>query len=144
MWIELIRGLVPVAELKPAASDAAIAECEHDLGHPLGDDLRSLLRETNGVLGQYELGLVWSVERITADNIMFRSSPDFAALYMPFEPLLFFADAGNGDQFAQVMRNSRQDVFVWEHETDSRRWVAPRITEYLIWWIDGRQLGQVR
>ena len=138
MWIELIRGLLPDAEFKPPAHEAAIVECEQSLGHSLGGDLRSLLRETNGVSGQYELGLVWAVERIGADNVMFRSSPELAAVYMPFEPLLFFADAGNGDQFAQVMRGGQQDVFVWDHETDSRTWVAPRITEYLIWWIDGR------
>jgi hypothetical protein len=32
----------------------------------------------------------------------------------------------------------RQDIFVWDHETDSRTWVAPRLEEYLEWWLDGR------
>lgn len=138
MWIEMIRGLVPDAELQPPASEAALVECEQALGHPLGEDLHALLRETNGVLGPYGLGLVWPVERIASDNFMFRSSSEFAALYMPFDSLLFFADAGNGDQFAHVLRARRRDVFVWDHETDSRSWVAPRITEYLTWWADGR------
>ncbi len=38
---------------------------------------------------------------------------------MPFDQLLFFADAGNGDQFATVL---------------GRPW--PR--QYLPWWLDGR------
>jgi hypothetical protein len=57
---------------------------------------------------------------------------------MPFDPLLFFADAGNGDQFAFVLRDRRKDVFVWDHETDSRKWVAPDLGSYLTWWLDGR------
>jgi len=64
------------------------------------------------------------VERIAADNVGFRSNADFRELYMPFDPLLFFADAGNGDQFAFPRTPPRDEVFVWDHEDDSRRWVA--------------------
>jgi SMI1 / KNR4 family (SUKH-1) len=67
---------------------------------------------------------------------MFRANPEFARLYMPFD-LLFFADAGNGDQFAFVLRDSRKVVFVWDHESDSRRWVARDLDTYLTWWLDG-------
>ncbi|MEU9917381.1 SMI1/KNR4 family protein [Streptomyces sp. NPDC051001] len=45
-------------------------------------------------------------------------------LYMPFDALLFFGDNGGGDHFAFVQRPQRPDIFVWEHESDSRRWVA--------------------
>ena len=69
---------------------------------------------------------------------MFRRDPEFARLYMPFEPLLFFADAGNGDQFAFVIRDRPADVFVWDHESDSRSMVAPGLATYLEWWLDGR------
>jgi hypothetical protein len=60
--------------------------------------LAELLLECDGVTGEHDLGLVWPVERVKKDNLEFRSDPDFASLYMPFDPLLFFADAGNGDQ----------------------------------------------
>lgn len=138
MWIELIRGLEPAAEFQPPATDQAIQACEQALGTRLDPDLAALLREANGVHGSYGHGLIWPAERIAADNLAFRASPDLAELYMPFDPLLFFADAGNGDQFAFVLRDQRQDVFAWNHETDSRTWVAPRMTEYLTWWLDGR------
>lgn len=138
VWIELIRGLEPDAEFQSPAADEAILACEQTLGHRLGPDLAALLRETNGVHGKYGLGLIWPIEQIAADNDAFRTSPDFAKLYMPFDPLLFFADAGNGDQFAFVLRDQRRDVFVWDHETDSRTWIAPGLTEYLTWWLDGR------
>jgi hypothetical protein len=69
---------------------------------------------------------------------MFRESPEFAAIYMPFDPLLFFADAGNGDQFGFVPRDSRRDAFVWNHEDDSRTWAAPDLSKYLEWWLGGR------
>lgn len=38
---------------------------------------------------------------------------------MPFDQLLFLADAGNGDQFATVL-------------------ARPRPRQYLPWWLDGR------
>jgi SMI1 / KNR4 family (SUKH-1) len=106
----MIRGVTSHAGFKSPASDAAIRECEQTLGHPLDDDLAGLLRETNGVTGEYGLGLIWPVERIATENITFRTTK-FADLYMPFDPLLFFADAGNGDQFAFVLRDRRKDVF---------------------------------
>jgi hypothetical protein len=98
------------------------------------------LLESNGVEGAHGLGLIWSAERILEANLTMRSHPDFAELYMPFECLLFFADAGNGDQFAfTVLRGEfRKDaVFAWNHEDDSRTWVAPSLERYLEWWLDG-------
>ena len=73
-------------------------------------------------------------------KVKFRSKTDFRQLYMPFDSLLFFADPGNGDQFAFPIQSSsirRADVFVWNHEDDSRTWVAPSLEKYLEWWLDG-------
>ncbi|MEV5283286.1 SMI1/KNR4 family protein [Streptomyces sp. NPDC051994] len=50
---------------------------------------------------------------------------------MPFDALLFFADAGNGDLFALLATIDRPDVFVWNHEDDSRTCAAPSLAEYL-------------
>jgi hypothetical protein len=114
---------------------------EESLGVSLPGELRELLLESDGVLGEFGLGLVWPLERIERDNRSFRSTPAFRALYMPFDSLLFFGDAGNGDQFAfaildGAVRNS--DVFAWNHENDSRVWVAPSLRSYLEWWLTGR------
>jgi hypothetical protein len=141
VWTELITALTAQTTLRPPASEQAIRECQRSLGHPLPASLAALLRESNGVEGEYGLGLIWPVERITADNLAFRTDSDFTQLYMPFDPLLFFADAGNGDQFALVPRTHRPDVpdvFAWDHENDSRTWVAPGLLEYLQWWLTGR------
>jgi hypothetical protein len=104
-------------------------------------DLAEVLLESNGIDGEYGLGLIWPAERIVADNRRFREYRDFRELYMPFDPLLFFADAGNGDQFAFVILDGavrRPDVFAWDHENDSRTWVAPSLKTYLEWWLTGR------
>jgi hypothetical protein len=75
--------------------------------------------------------------RIVDDNQLFRNNQDFIRLYMPFDPLLFFADAGNGDQFAFRWKAELPDIFVWDHENDSRTWVAPSLAKYLEWWLNG-------
>ena len=127
MWHDFITSLTAHATFAPAATQTAISAAEEALAVQFPDQLRSLLQETNGVLGEYELGLVWDLERIKEDNLQFRNNKDFADLYMPFEHLLFFADAGNGDQFAYPIQNGkiqRPDVFVWDHECDDHRWVA--------------------
>ena len=92
----------------------------------------------NGIAGEHGLGLLWSAGRIAADNAQFRSSADMADLYMPFDALIFFADAGNGDQFFVSMRGSNE-IYVWNHEDDSRAWVAPTVWDYL----RGRMRGHI-
>ena len=137
MWRERILGWEPHADFHDGAAEEAIRACEAALGQSLPHDLAELLRESDGVEGEYGLGLIWPAERIRTDNLAFRSDSTFARLYMPFDPLMFFADAGNGDQFAFVMLDRPVDVFVWNHETDSRTMIAPSLATYLQWWLDG-------
>jgi hypothetical protein len=138
VWRELIEGLTTGASFAPPVKQSALDAAARELGGPLPTPLAGLLLETNGVEGEYGLGLVWPLDRIVADNQRFRQSAEFIASYMPFDPLLFFADAGNGDQFAFVRTPRRDDVFAWDHESDSRRWVAPSLENYLRWWLEGR------
>ncbi len=102
--------------------------------------LRELLSETDGVLGEYDLPLIWTLSRIVEDNLHFRANANFKTLYMPFDCLLFFSDGGNGDQFAFAIQNGevrRSDIFVWNHEDDSRTWVASNLKSFLTGWITG-------
>jgi hypothetical protein len=55
---------------------------------------------------------------------------------MPFGGLAFFADAGNGDQFF-VSLGCNNAVYVWEHESDSRTWLAATVLGYLEAWMRG-------
>jgi len=125
-----------LASFREPATRDVIAAAEADLGAPIPDEIRELLGETNGIEGEYGLGLIWPVERIAEDNKRFRSSSEFAELYLPFEGLVFFADAGNGDQFAISMRGPR-DIYAWNHEDDSRTWVASTVLDYLRRWMTG-------
>lgn len=90
-----------------------------------------MLLETNGMIGHSGVDTVWSIGQIIEQNLFFRTDASFAGLYMPVDPLLFFGDNGGGDQFAFVQSPERPDIFVWEHETDSRRWVAGHLKDYL-------------
>ncbi|MFS0716331.1 SMI1/KNR4 family protein [Arthrobacter sp. 1P04PC] len=117
-------------------SPGALSACEARLGHRLPHHLRQLLEETNGIQGDYGLGLLWSAERIAEDNDRFRNSAEFLQLYMPFHGLVFFADAGNGDQFALSL-SGNHEVYVWNHEDDSRRWVSSSVLQYLEDWMTG-------
>lgn len=141
MWKEFITEAIEHAQFCPPMSAHRRSEVEATLGVQFPDDLRGLLRETNGVLGEYELGLIWDVDRIETDNLQFRNNADFDELYMPFDHLLFFADNGCGDQFAYPIHAGtirRPDIFVWDHESDSRSWVAPTLREYFEWGESGK------
>ncbi len=101
------------------------------LGRRLPAELRALLLESDGVIGHTGTDTVWPLDRIVEQNLLFRSDESLARLYMPFDAFLFFGDNGGGDQFAFVQRPERPDIFVWEHESDSRRWVAGGLRDYL-------------
>ncbi len=140
MWIELIRAHCGDCSFFEPVLAADLVQLRRRLGVQTPESLEALLRETDGVFGPYGLGLIWPTERIIADNLRFREESTFTDVYMPFDNLLFFADAGNGDQFAfPVLRGgvTRAEVFVWNHEDDSRAWVAPSLETYLEWWLQG-------
>jgi hypothetical protein len=138
MWIEAIAALADGINFSPPAPGSALREAEQKLGQALPRELAAVLAETNGIEGENGLGLIWPIERIVAENYSLRSDTDLASLYMPFDSLLFFGDAGNGDLFGLVPHTGRPDIFAWNHEDDSRTWVAPRIGAYLEWWMSGR------
>ncbi|WP_239114806.1 SMI1/KNR4 family protein [Planotetraspora kaengkrachanensis] len=128
----MIGRLYDDAEFAEPASDEAINQIERLLGQAVPDELRELLRQTNGVRAEYGSGLVWSAQEIIKGNTEFRQSADFAELYMSFDQLMFMGDNGGGDQFAYVRVPARPgDVFVWDHETDERKWVARSLEDYL-------------
>ncbi|MDI3405055.1 SMI1/KNR4 family protein [Streptomyces cavernicola] len=129
MW-RPAAGLAQV-QFRAPVPPADPAEAERRLGGPLPGQLVALLRESDGIEGPYGEDLVWPLSRIVADNLHFWSDRSLAELYMPFTPLLFFGDDGGGDQFAFVRTPARPDVFVWEHEDDSRRWVARDLRDHL-------------
>jgi hypothetical protein len=141
MWRNFIQSLSSDCTFNPPCAFASLDIAQERLQIEFPDELRALLSESDGAMGKWGLGLVWPVERIVADNLLYRTNTDFRELYMPFDCLLFFADAGNGDQFAFSICGGaiqRTDIFAWNHENDSRSWVAPSLRTYLEWWLGGR------
>lgn len=141
MWLELIRELCPDCTFSEPATAESIKALEQALNISTPDDLKALLQVSNGVLGEYGLGLIWPVERIVKDNLLFRS-PRFAELYMSLHSLLLFADAGDGTKFAFSINGnneiSSRDISSWNQIDDSRTWKAPSLKYYLEWWLQGK------
>jgi len=124
-----------------AATESDLLSAEDTLGIRLPQQLRRYLLKSDGMDDEYGFAIVWPLERIVRDNQLFRTNADFKELYMPFDCLLFFAEAGNGDQFAFPIQSGeirRDDVFLWNHEDDSRTWVAPSLEAYIEWRLAGK------
>lgn len=111
----------------------------------LPNELLELYTQTNGidekldgtVIGEF----IWSVERVIESNLDQRNYPSYKDIYMSFDQLLFFSDAGNGDLFGFSTLNGkfdRSDIFIWDHEDDSRTWVAPNLATFIEWWNNGK------
>ncbi|WP_329211480.1 SMI1/KNR4 family protein [Streptomyces sp. NBC_00683] len=131
MWKEAAAEALPEVEFRAPVDATALAEAVRRLGRDLPAQLTALLMETDGIVGEYGTDVVWSLDRILEQNLLFRSPDTFPDLYMPFDPLLFFGDNGGGDQFAFVLTPERPDIFVWDHEDDSRLWAARELKDYL-------------
>ncbi|MCX5357221.1 SMI1/KNR4 family protein [Streptomyces sp. NBC_00124] len=132
MWRETALQAFPGVGFREPVHDAELAEAERRLGRELPAELQHMLLESNGVIGPTSVHTVWALDQIVERNRLFWSDPSFAQVYMPFDALLFFGDNGGGDHFAFVQRPQRPDIFVWEHESDSRRWVAGDLRDYLM------------
>ncbi|MFI2765535.1 SMI1/KNR4 family protein [Streptomyces echinatus] len=130
MWRELASEY-PEVELRDPVGPDALTAIEEQLGQPLPAPLRELLMETDGIEASYGTEVVWTAEKTLEENHAFRNNEQFRNLYMPFESLMFFGDNGGGDQFAFVRTPARDEIFVWDHETDSRTWVASSLESYL-------------
>jgi hypothetical protein len=134
LWRNLAQRLDPESDFAAPVTRDQIAGAETALKIAFPNELRELLIETDGIVVNYGLARVWPLARIVKDNLDFRSNADFPSLYMPFEPLLFIGDDGGGDQYAYRIlagKIENLDVFVWEHESDSRNWFARDLRDYL-------------
>ena len=111
-----------------------IDAAERALGFALPGELRALLAECNGVTDRLGSGVVWPLSDLVTRNEEFRTTREFRRLYMPFDALLFFGEAGNGDQFFYRVLDGEVrdfDIYLWEHEDDSRVWRAPGLERFL-------------
>lgn len=131
VWRRAVLEVFPAAGIREPVRASALAGAEERLGRSLPAELKQLLLESDGLLGRTHVDTVWTLDQIVERNLLFWTDESFAQLYMSFDAFLFFGDNGGGDQFAFVQKPERADVFVWEHESDSRRWVARDLQDYL-------------
>lgn len=136
IWRERIHRLDADAEFHQAATERQVATLEADLRCALPEELRELLFETNGAEIISGLQLVWSAEEIARRNREMRDewrTGGWLESYMPVDHLLFFGDHGNGDLYfvPVTAEGTRPDVFVWDHEDDSRTWSASSLNAWL-------------
>lgn len=142
MWKTFTGSLNEDFGYFPSVQKHRILQTENMLNVTFPVDLSDFLSETNGLYHKKSYtNMVWSVEAIEQTNLDFRKNTDFAKLYMSFELLLFFGDAGNGDQFAFRILSGEvrmSDIYVWDHENDSRIWIAPSLKTFIEWWSAGK------
>jgi SMI1-KNR4 cell-wall len=137
-WREYITRFSSDVEFNPPATESEIAASEARLNVSFPEKLRELLLQSNGVLDRYKTPFIWSADEIAKRNIEMRSYPGFEELYMPFDHLLFFGDAGDGDLFSFAILAGKiryPFIFQWEHESDGRIQVAGHLETFVDWWL---------
>ena len=96
-------------------------------------DLIDLLRLSNGVYDEFGSAIVWQASQIITENEAMRTNTEFASLYWSFDQILFIGEEGGGDLFGfRVLpgQDVDNDVYLWEHEDDSRAWFASSLADY--------------
>ena len=104
------------------------------LGVELNPELRQLLHVCNGVTVEGDIVVpLWPIEVIVVETLSRRNDPDLREYHMPMTHLVFIGSAGNGDLYALGVSATGvmgQSVFLWDHETDGRRWVSGSLEAY--------------
>ncbi|MDQ0173086.1 SMI1/KNR4 family protein [Paenibacillus tundrae] len=138
MWINKFQGISTDCTFSNPAAKEEMERAENSLNVILPQELKEIMLETNGVKEKFDF-LIWPLERIINENKHYRNGY-LEEYYMPFENLVFFAGTGIGHLFAFPVAQDgicREDVFVWNDINDSRIWVAPSVTTYAEWWLNG-------
>ncbi|MES5865819.1 SMI1/KNR4 family protein [Bacillus cereus group sp. RP32] len=141
-WANFIKNISTDYKFNRPATEATITKIEDMFQVKLPDELRNILFETNGIeYSEFNLPLVWNTDRVQKENYKMRNEKFFKEMYMPFDSLLFIADAGNGDLFGYRVLNgliNNYDIYIWNHENDSRTWVAPNLQIFIERWYKGK------
>jgi len=136
-WKSYISSISDEYFYKDPANDVELALIKENLNVELPEELLQLFQESNGVFDECQCPLIWSINQIVEDNLHYRSE-EYRDRYMPFDHLLFFSDAGNGDVFGYAIINGviqTSRIYVWNHEDDSRSCVAPSLKYFIKGWI---------
>ena len=125
---------VEYAHLEPPCPEEEIAQAEAAVGYPFPEELKALLRETDG-----DHWLLWSAREIMENAKLL---PGFLDGCDTFEEYLekvarhiFFAGNGCGDYYCyRVLPDGQVDssqIYIWEHETFEHHVVARDIPDLI-------------
>ncbi|MWC26912.1 SMI1/KNR4 family protein [Paenibacillus sp. MMS18-CY102] len=140
MWKPFISSIDEQSVFVEPATEGELEAVGNSFDLMLPNELKGLLEETNGVIDEFGCHLIWPTSRIIEENLAIRSSEDYKEMYKPFDSMLFVADAGNGDLFGYSIVNgaiSKDDIYTWNHEDDSRTWVASSLKQFIEGWLKG-------
>lgn len=140
MWKNYIETISKNYYFTAPAPNSEMTLVKEKLNVELPLNLIKLFNETNGVFDEIGYPLIWSTGQIVEDNLFFRGFEDYKDIYMPFDHLLFFSGAENGDLFCFAILNEsfqKDDIYVWNHEDDSRIGVASSLEDFVKGWITG-------
>lgn len=137
MYRELIEGLTAEngwVKLREPCPEDEITKAEEYVGFEFPEELKALLRETNG-----DGFLLLSAEEIVSNAKMSREIfPEFLEADEFEEKVnrfVFFATNGCGDYYCyRVLENGKTDasaIYIWEHEVFEIREVANNISELI-------------
>jgi cell wall assembly regulator SMI1 len=129
-WAKRAKLCFPDCRLGRKASSASIEEAERRLGRELPQELKALFAETDGIFDNRGDWLVHSLDYLIEDILGLWEIDD---LYMAPRTMILFGGPGNGDRyFIPVLPNGvySECIFLWDHETDSREWIAQSFSDY--------------
>lgn len=143
------RGIAGRPEFYPSVEAAQLTDAEAALDASLPESLRSLLKESDGVMdmmaidgGEWfeSMWLLWSAREIVEQNCYYRAKRERCPGDRDFSRLVFFADAGtDGIRFAFPVegRACAQRVVVWHPIRDTVDEIAPSLEAFLDGWLTG-------
>jgi cell wall assembly regulator SMI1 len=130
-WRDKINLCFPACKLSNPAPKALILDSESKLGRTLPADLVALLSESNGFTTARGDSVIEPIDYIISDTLDLWSYED---LYIAPKTMVAFGGPGDGDRyFFPILPNGeyKDEVYLWDHETDSRKWISQSLADFL-------------
>ena len=131
---EFIKN-VDWAKLQDPCSEQELKKAEKVVGYPFPDELKALLRETNGdrwfLLSAKEI-----IENVERNRTILSECFEPDEFVEKVDLHIFFATNGCGDYYCyKVSQNGEVDtsaIYIWDHEDFETRYAAKNIKDAII------------